>query len=247
MQILPISDIHYQTCFKSNERAVKNSEGDILYKTTTYFFRNDTDWDNLIEFLCNKYKNTEKINVYSYGCSNGMEPYSFLLNLLSFRPKMLEKCTPVIAKDIDMKNIEMAKQGDYEIDSHDLFTLDYQTCGKYKKYFDCQERYNVSGPDIILTAKNNIKEHINFEQGDIFEDIKKLPNKNTVIFCKNFWPYLTPEKRELLAKNLSEQFDKTCTIIIGDFDKYYSDAEKLFKKNNLRKYPYMDYVWEKEK
>ena len=46
MQISPITT-QTSVGFQGNNRRVTDKTGALLYKTTTYFFRNDLDWDKL--------------------------------------------------------------------------------------------------------------------------------------------------------------------------------------------------------
>jgi len=231
--------------FKANERFVADKNGHLAYKTTTYWFRTDTDWDRLNNFLCDKYKNVNKVNVISHACSNGMEPYSFAMHMKLFHGSDADKFLPITAKDIDRGNILMAKRGFYETEKNNLYQLDIFTRGKYNKFLNCVYSGGVIYPDsLILRPNEELRQCVNFEQGDIFKDIENMPRKNTVLFCKNFWPYLKVEQREELAKKLAEHFDNTCVIITGDYDDIRSNVCELFKKNGFRQYPIRN-VWQK--
>ena len=231
--------------FKANERFVADKNGHLAYKTTTYWFRTDTDWDRLNNFLCDKYKNVNKVNVISHACSNGMEPYSFAMHMKSFHPSYADKFLPIMAKDIDKNNILMAKRGFYETEKKDLFELEYLSKVRYKDFLNCEYSGGILYPNsVILRPNEKLRKCVNFEQGNIFDDIEKMPRKNTVLFCKNFWPYLKVEQREELAKKLAEHFDKTCVIITGDYDDIRSNVCELFKKNGFHQYPIRN-VWQK--
>ena len=231
--------------FCANKRFVYNDDK-LLYKTTTYFFREDTDWDNLNAYLCKKFKDTEKVNVITHACSNGMEPYSFIMHMMVFHPENARKFFPVLAKDIDKKNINIAETGLYELEDTDLYLLDYYTKGRYREYlYLCRPQNKLYS--VACVPNETLKQFVQFKEGDIFEDIKTMPSKNTVLFCKNFWPYLEPQKQELLAKNLSEQFDSTCTIITGDYDAGKIKMQNLLGKYGFHAHPTLPYVYEKLK
>ena len=248
MYIYPITRSNYNNVyFKANERFVEDKSGHLAYKTTTYFFREDTDWFALGDYLCGKYKNCDKVNVISHGCSNGMEPYSFVMNMLCFHPDDAHKFLPVIARDIDNYNIRMAKIGHYDITDMEEYLLDYYTKGRYREYLDFEPSHKFKR--IGLRINDAIKNLVKFEQGDIFRDIEKMPRNNTVLFCKNFWPYLTPEKRDLLAYKLCDRFDESSVVITGDYDYSKSNVDYLLKKYAFRRslYSGLDNVWRRMK
>ena len=142
MQIMPISQTQYQPKFKSNARWVCDKYGNELYKTTTYFFRDDIDWKSLITFLCNKYKDTSKVNFINHACSNGMEPLSFLMALLTYAPNQIKKFTPILAKDIDAENILAAKRGLCGASSEDYIRTHNMTNGRLKEFLSLHQAKN---------------------------------------------------------------------------------------------------------
>ena len=89
MRIYPIKNNNVY--FSANNREVYNADNKFQYKTTTYFFRADTDWDALSNYLCQKYADVDKVNVICHACSNGMEPYSFLMHMSAFHPLEIKK------------------------------------------------------------------------------------------------------------------------------------------------------------
>ncbi|MBP3820837.1 hypothetical protein J6G99_04235 [bacterium] len=246
MHINSFSNNYYQPVFYANNRKINNNKGELLYKTTTYFFRDDLDWDILTDYLCHKYKNTDKVNIICHACSNGSEPYSLAMRLMAFHENDSGKFLPILAKDLDFENIRCAKKGLCEADNNDLYRIDFYTKSKYRDYLIPQKNF-LSNKSIIMSPKQILKEKVNFEQGDIFKDIENIPKENTVLFCKNFWPYLSETKRELLAKKLGSKLGKSSLVIIGDFDSLRSDVRSLLSKNGFRENPYVINVWEKLK
>ena len=109
MRITPVNSVS-NVChpnFQGNRRYVYNKNGDFLYRTTTYFFRDDLNWNAFIKFISNKYKNADRVNILNHACSNGQEPYSLAAKLMQTLGEEAEKFFPIIAKDIDKENILM--------------------------------------------------------------------------------------------------------------------------------------------
>ncbi len=223
MYVSPISNNKYNYSFQANRRIINNESGKLLYRTTTYFFRHDIDWRRLSKVLFYKYKDISKVNVFCHACSNGMEPYSFVIQMLEQNTKDARKFFPVIAKDLDAKNIEMAQKGFLNIDESDFYEIKCHTRGYCTPYFDLMKSQD-GNYFMTLKPKKYLNEKVHFEQGDILEDIDKMPKSNTILFCRNFWPYLDIKKQELLAQKLGNHFDSSSLVIIGDFDeKYFTD------------------------
>ena len=294
--------------FKANERAVYDKNSNLKYRTTTDFFRNDTDWYELGNYISKKYENCDKVNIVCHACSNGMEPYSFLMQMLSYYPLMVPKCTQIIAKDIDKLNIGMAKKGEYLISKETLRMIDYNTKELAFVYVDTTPVYNsknyyqnyindlpdnnsrgqekeynigdkisgsstignedvyyhvakakaglptymaVSGepaegiPSLKCTIKDEVKSMIDFQQGDILKDIDNLPDKNVVLFCKNFWPYLSVSEQRELAKKLSEKLDESSVLVIGGYDCSKINMTQLLGEYGFVKNPHINYLYEK--
>ena len=241
MRVFPISQNNIY--FHANYRKVKNPNDDSFYMmTTTYFFRADTDWDYLGDYLCEKYKDTDKVNVICHACSHGAEPYSFLMHMAAFHPLEFNKFTPVVAKDIDAENIEMAKKSEYEYEdiAESDGNLDYFTKGLYKYFMQ-----PLDNGDMKMTKK--FRDAVKFEQGNIFDDISSMPRKNTVLFCKNMWPYLSVEERHRLAKELSEHFDESCVLIIGSYDTSQLEMQELLEQYGFKQNPNDMFIYEKRK
>lgn len=215
-----ISPISFQTPnFKSNKRSVFDSQGKFLYKTTTYFFRDDLEWTGFLNCIRNKYLHTPKVNFIIEGCSNGAECYTCIMKLLvNLAPKEAEKFLPIFASDIDKDNIQHAINGEnIGIQSYDLYRVNYHTQNKLNEYMNfvapTNKEYFMS-----LRPKQILRNYVKFKQGDILKNVDSMPNNNTILFCRNLWLYLDEAKREELAYKLGQKFDSTSLVVIGAFD-----------------------------
>ena len=231
MKISPININRqsYKPSSKGNNREVYNQSGKFLYKTTTYFFRDDLNWSNFVDLLKEKYKTTPKINIINHACSNGQESYSLVIKLMQKLGKEVEKFLPIQAKDIDIDNIASAIRGHLGIKLHDIYRINSYTNNNITTYFNYGEASNPNS-DLVLIPKENIKDKVIFNQSDILKDSdKKLPN-NTILLCRNLWPYLKLTDREMLAQKLWKNFGKNSLLAIGDFDDKSNTAQLLKKQ-----------------
>ena len=63
-----------------------------------------------------------------------------------------------------------------------------------------------------------LKEKVEFEQGDFVEKLFEIEPSNSLVFCRNFWPYLPIESIPFIIQDLSEQIDETSLLVFGAVD-----------------------------
>lgn len=229
---------------------VHNEEGNIRYRGDTVLCRDDLYFPEVVDFLDNKYKNVPKVNVIMHACSDGEEAYSFVGVLISRLKEKALKFLPVKAKDIEPEHLKMAKRGIYNVTETEYLLANASMNGDFYEYFECLPQKNVT--DFRLKnatpfkVKDALRNFVNFEQSDILTDSKKTNFKNTVLFARNFWPYLSCEERHKLAKMLANRMDNTSTLIIGDYDKEEANIGALLKMYGFEETK-VDNVFEKPK
>lgn len=213
-------DSKYLPTFKSYKHEVFNQNGTIKYRGDTCMFRGDLDFTKIVNFFENKYKDISKVKVIIHACSDGEEVYSFIAKLLdSIGIQKASKYFPVSARDIDEGHINLAKSGKYTIEDFEQYFINSNLSNGYKQYFD---NNGINFSRICISAKENLKNHVNFSTSNILDDVKSNKLKNTVLFARNFWPYLSKEDAKKLAKYLSYNMDNSSALIIGNFDKSYN-------------------------
>lgn len=224
MRINSIQNNYNNIAHKSFSRTVYSNvaDGIVKHKNNTMLYRNDMDWQSLIKFLAEKYKNVDKVHIFDYACSNGSEAYTILMNLFTyFDDNTLKKFTPIIARDYDEFVIHIANLKTLTIDSDEQDYINIHTGNKFYEYFTLLSKIlKKYEPNPKLT--NNVI----FQVGDITQDYEKLPKENVVLFVRNMWPYLKFEEQQSLPRRLCHHFDKNTTIIIGRYDlrtQKYSD------------------------
>ncbi len=206
-----------QPAFKSNENEFLNAAGKVVNKTVTYMFRNDIEWDKFSRFLSCKYKNTPKINITNYACSDGSEPITLAMSLIEFTPEITHKAFPIIAKDKYQHVLDFAQSGIFNIYDSDLFAINYFTKNKFNHYFQAVKP-TASDCTMGIKPKEPLQNKIIFERADILEDLSNLPDENNVILCRNFWAYLNKEQHHPLAEMLYEKTKNNGLIAIGSLE-----------------------------
>ncbi len=212
---------------------VNYDDGELRYRGDTALCRDDLYFPEVVDFLDNKYKNVPKVNVLMHACSDGEEVYSFLGVLISRLKQKAAKFLPLTAKDIDSEHLILAKRGVYNIsDTEFVMANDYMN-GEFYDYFEPMPSLGSKDPRLKYTktvkVEHSLKSLVNFSYGNILEDAKKTNFKNTVLFARNFWPYLSADERHSLAKMLSKKMDESSTLIIGDYDREQADIDTLLR------------------
>lgn len=225
-----------QPSFKSNENEFFNNAGKIVNKTVTYMFRNDMEWDDFVKLLRYKYRNIDKINITNYACSDGSEPYTLALSILEQTPEISKKVFPIIAKDKFQHVLDFAQSGICNIYQSDLYAINYFTKNKFNTYFQAV-RATIKDCFMGVRPKAPLQNKVIFQQADILEDLKNLPDENNVILCRNFWVYLGQEKYHRLAEMLYQKTKNNGLIAIGSLENGHGIPQILrqhgFKETNV--------------
>ena len=218
MRILPIQQYNNQRpTFTSWDREVRNANGDLLYRNDTRMFRGDIEWEFLAHFMNAKYKDVDKINVYNFACSDGSEAYTFLISMLyNAPPSNVRKFLPIkayggVGKQRVLR-IKKAKKGGLELSRDERFAINWDSSFGLRSFFE-KDKDNTYKPKAVLT-KNII-----FKKGDITKEYKKIKSENSVVFARNFLPYLGAAKAKELIQNLGEVMGENSYLILGNYDK----------------------------
>ena len=233
MQIAPINTTSYKynsPAFRGNFRMIMDkSRKNVLYKTFTYTFRNDFNWFYFPQFISNKYKNVEKVTFVDHACSSGEETVSIVSKLMEDLGEEANKFFPILARDFDEINIASAKRG-----------IIYMTTGEKDAVCRClkyPENYFYFNNTRLesIQPRSEVLHNIDYKCSNILDDIEKLPDKNTILFCRNLWLWLKPEDRTLLMQKIADKFkDDSSIIAIGEADTSSTDILDLLCKNGFK-------------
>lgn len=213
---------------------------DLHHRNDTEFFRDSEFWAQFSYFLVNTYKDTPKVNVYSYGCSDGSEPYTFVMRMLSMYPEAeAKKFLPIIAKDYDKAAIKKAvEREEYFIQSYEKADIEYYTKGCYKRFFHTNKPY---GSCEYASVKDELFNNVKFNVANIEKDYTNIVPQNSVVIARNFWPYIESwSQRQKVLNNLGSRLREKSFLVIGIYDQkgtcWKIDNQILdagFKRTNL--------------
>lgn len=207
--------------FASNARAARDENGKFLHNNTTNFFRIDLEWDKYTDFLIEKYKDQNKVDVYCYACSDGTEPYSLAMMLITkLGFEGAQKFFPIKARDIDDYYFEKLKKGEIAVNNSDLEKIKKKTNGNTLFIVPTKNDFWEGNTQKIISKINpKLKNTVIFQKGDLREDIKTLPKSNCVLMFRNAWSYLKDnEDRAKLLKDIHNQLDETSVFVSGSHD-----------------------------
>ena len=227
--------VSYAPSFTSNCRVVTygysnlSGEQPVKHRNTTCFYRSDLDWDSLTSFLDKKYADASRVNTYCYACSDGSEPYSFVMKMISSlgEPKA-EKFFPVNAKDYDSFIINKAKSKKVSLISYEPEIINQQINGSLDNYMEfLGKNRKLHYLEYMYAVKDKLFNKVNFQRANVLSDVASIQSDNAVVFCRNFWPYLRDGKKiDNLAQNLYESLGKNSCVILGEYDQ---GDERVFK------------------
>ena len=226
--------------------AIVYNDGKLAYRNETELLRQDLCWDDFMDFVDKKYGDAKEVNVVNHACSAGYEPWSLLMMLMKTQGENYKNFMPIQARDLDKNAIEFAQKGALEICGNEY--TDAQTKFKkiFKKNFKIKKIPKGEGIKIsneyLMTCNTDLKKNIEFKQSDIFDDKDLINKENTILFCRNFWPYLEGKKASELAFFLAQNMKPSSTIVIGAYDTGYN-VNKLLEKTGFKK-TNVKYVYE---
>lgn len=230
--------------FTSNARSVRGRDGELLYRNTTNFFRPDLDWKKFGNYIKEKYKNVSKINIFNYACSDGSEPMSLVILLREILGQISEKFLPIMAKDIDSNIIYMANSNFVNMDYMDYEVINEHTDGNFNKYFVYPRGGIGIEGDFPVRVRPELSEQIKYSTADIVSDVKNISDKNTILFCRNFWPYIkSSNARETLIQALVNKLQNNGAMVVGNYDEEV-DIYKLLCDKGFRQVKDLRNVYE---
>lgn len=234
--------MHNKPYFGNTIRHVVRS-GEVVNRHYSVIFRDGPEfWQNTVQRLENKYPNGD-FNFTVYGCSDGSEPFTFIMALLKWTKNLAEKLKFIKALDIEPSIVRQAKTGICNIHDDDLEFIQRTILKDNKNdYFDKVERTD-SYFDIGLKFRKNVMSKIRFGVADIREHVKTLDaEEHNAVSCRNLWNYMPLKDRGPLAENLHDKTKNGGFILIGDYDIRHGIPE-ILERHRFLKDKSNDYTW----
>ena len=186
----------------------------------TYFMREETHYKFMQEVALPYWTSAIKdkdLRIWSAGCASGEEAYTIVMVLNEyFGAKKSGWDTTVLATDISLKVLELAKQGVYPEEHFEHLPVSWKS-----KYFTKlgDENYKVT---------DAMAKQIVFNQFNLMGDFNRFRKKFHIIFCRNVMIYFDTPTKAALVKRFHDALatggylfiglSETLSGISGDFE-----------------------------
>lgn len=167
---------------------------DVITTNVTSFFREANHFEFLKERVLPGYRNnSEKLRVWSAGCSSGEEPYSLAILIFEELGNVLLRDVKILATDISTHILSKAKEGVYDAQLVEGVPKILLT-----KYFDrLKQPDEFNAPSYYYKIKPEVRNIVRFARLNLMEEWPmKGPFK--VIFCRNVMIYFDKQTQEKL-------------------------------------------------
>jgi chemotaxis protein methyltransferase CheR len=199
----------------------------------TRFFRENHHFDHLrdevLPGLLARAKAGGRVRIWSAACSDGQEPYSIALTVLSLMPNVADFDFKILATDIDPKILGLARAGAY--DENSLETI---SPAMRKQWF---QEVNVQGRR-KFQIDDRVKRLITFNELNL---LGQWPFKGLfdVIFCRNVVIYFDEPTQTKIWTRFAGQLHDQGHLYIGHSERVAGDAKHVFDNIGITTYRYL--------
>ena len=197
-----------------------------LTTNVTRYFREPHHFDHLREVVMPKLAETARrggrVRLWSAACSNGQEPYSMAITVLSALPEAANLDVKILATDIDPNMIAEGKAGVYREDAVAPVPLDLR-----RKWF----KKAGSGWEVA----DELRELVAFRELNLIGDWP-MKGKFDVIFCRNVVIYFDETTQERVWKRFTPLMTPGATLYIGHSERVSGPAAAQLQTAGLTTY-----------
>lgn len=209
VKLTSFDEYYYLLKYSPKRRVELSKLFDQVTINETSFFRNMPqlqvfEKEIIPEILKNNNSGSQKLRIWSAGCSSGQEPYTLAMILAKISATKAFKFVPeIIANDINGAMILEAQKGRYK-----GYYLK-NTPDPYKsKYF------TQNGDDFII--RDFIKVMVKFSIMNLLDEARAKRIRNTdVIFCRNILIYFDDEVKKKVIEMFYESLKPGGYLFIG--------------------------------
>lgn len=207
LRVLKLSDFDQYCKLLANQDGEELSHFiNAITTNLTSFFREQHHFDfieqTVIPKLLAQSKHTNRIRVWSAGCSSGEEPYSIAITMAHAFPKSTWDLK-ILATDLDSNVLAKATTGIYPIQSLEgLSETVKRTNFVYNKQLD---QYKI---------KPCIAQHIHFKRLNLLEKWP-IKGKFDIIFCRNVVIYFDNETKNNLIRRYANLLKPGGYLFLG--------------------------------
>ena len=198
----------------------------------TRFFRENHHFDHLrtevLPDLLARARNGGRVRIWSAACSDGQEPYSIALTVLSLMPNVADYDFRILATDIDPKILAVARAGAY-----DATALETVNPAMRKQFFRETE---IAGRQ-KWQVEDRVKRLITFNELNL---MAQWPFKGPfdVIFCRNVVIYFDEPTQMKIWSRFAGMLGDNGHLYIGHSERVSGEAKNQFDNIGITTYRY---------
>jgi chemotaxis protein methyltransferase CheR len=185
----------------------------------TAFFREPHHFDYLRDHVLTPMLNsgaTQRLRIWSAGCSTGEEPYSLAMSVLETLPDVRRRDVRILATDLDSDVLERGRRGVYTEDR-----LKNMSLQRRMRFFT--ERRDRDGVSYEATAE--LKSLITFKQLNLMHP---LPMRGPLdaIFCRNVVIYFDKDTQRDLFSRVAQVQRPGDLLFLGHSESLFKVSEQ---------------------
>ena len=198
-----------------------------LTTNVTRFFREPHHFDHLRDQLMPKLaehaKRGGRVRLWSAASSNGQEPYSMAITVLTALPEAADLDVKILATDIDPNMIAEGRAGIYREDAVAPVPL------------DLRRRWFKKAGEGRWEVADELRELVSFRELNLIGDWP-MKGRFDVIFCRNVVIYFDEPTQERIWSRFAPLLNPGGTLYIGHSERVTGPATQLFETTGLTTY-----------
>lgn len=202
-----------------------------LTTNVTRFYREPHHFDHLrdqvMPELAERARRGGRVRLWSAACSNGQEPYSMAMTVLSVLPEAAELDFRILATDIDPNMVSEGNIGVYPEEA-----LEPAPVALRNKYFDKDACPNGRP---LLAANDELRALVSFRELNLIGDWP-MRGKFDVVFCRNVVIYFDDATQERVWKRFVPMMNPGATLYIGHSERVSGPAMNQLRTSGLTTY-----------
>ena len=202
-----------------------------LTTNVTRFYREPHHFDHLrdqvMPALAERARKGGRVRLWSAACSNGQEPYSMAMTVLSVLPEAADLDVRILATDIDPNMVVQGAAGVYSEE-----TLEPAPVALRNRFFDKEP-----GPrgEPMLSANSTLRDLVSFRELNLIGDWP-MRGKFDAIFCRNVAIYFDDATQEKVWKRFTPLMNPGATLYIGHSERVSGPAMSQLQTSGLTTY-----------
>lgn len=209
----------FYTMLKSDEDVLKEFL-DSVTTNLTRFFRNIPHFETLKNYVIPELikikARTKLIHIWSAGCSTGEEPYTIAMMMKRYLP--IDYKFEILASDISLKSLMVARQGVYDVARVNGVPEDY-----------LRDYFIQNGND--YQVKKEIMDLIKFDYHNLKNDAKR--SDFDIVFCRNVLIYFDALAQKEVVNRFWRAMSPHSFLFIGHSESLFGmDTKFQFLKTD---------------